>query len=125
VNRRFGEAAQRYAERRRREDEAPRLLAVIPNLESLELRIEERTGESRVAEAPHIRRIAVANAPALFYVPCRDAACREGGHDLTQAIMRELQSGRSEFDSDDACMGQVGSTTCQRVLHYAAVATYR
>ena len=39
MKRRNTEAAQRHADRRRREDEAPRLAQAVPGLESLRLEI--------------------------------------------------------------------------------------
>lgn len=41
---RSNSAAQRFAERREREEGAPRLLALVPGLKSLELDIQERRG---------------------------------------------------------------------------------
>ena len=78
-HRRFGEAAQRATERRRREDEAERLRNAVPKLDSLRLEIEERRMGGVVAEASHIRRIVVESAPALFVLPCLDRECKEGG----------------------------------------------
>jgi hypothetical protein len=66
-------AAERSSERRRREDEAPRLAAVIPELESLRLEVSEKRGDIGVAEASHIRRVVVDHAPALFLIPCGES----------------------------------------------------
>jgi hypothetical protein len=44
------EASERFAERRRKEDEAPRLKEAVPNLASLRLEVEEHRGTSAVAE---------------------------------------------------------------------------
>jgi len=73
--RKQSEAALRFAERRRREDDAPRLSAEVPRLLTLRLEIEERSGGSVVAEPVHVRRIVVEHAPALFFllVAIRDA----------------------------------------------------
>lgn len=122
---RRGDAAERYAERRRREAEAPRLLSSIPNLESLRLEIEERRASGSLSEAAHVRRIVVERAPALFVLPCHDAACKGGGHDVTQEIMRSLREGAERFTGEHACAGQVGSADCHRVLMYVGVATYK
>jgi hypothetical protein len=123
-HRRHSEAAQRFADRRRREDEAPRLAAEVPRLTGLKLEIEERSGSSPVAEPTHVRRIVVEHAPALFALPCGDSRCKDGGHDITHAVMRQLRAGQTRFDGDDICQGSVGSTQCSRVLHYVATATY-
>ena len=124
-HRRHGEAAQRFADRRQREDEARRLHEELPQLESLRLEIEERRATAGVAEASHIRRIVVESAPALFILTCGDPSCRDGGHDVTHMIMRALQHGDTRFDGEDTCQGSVGTATCGRVLRYVGIATYR
>jgi hypothetical protein len=57
-NGRFREDAARSVERRRREDEAPRLLDQVPQLKTLRLEMEERRGDTRLEETKHVR-----NAP--------------------------------------------------------------
>lgn len=123
--RRNSEAAQRFAERRQREDEAPRLHAEVPQLESLRLEIEEHRAGGTVADSAHIRRVVVDHAPALFLLPCGDSSCKDGGHDLTRAIMQALHAGAQKFDGEDSCRGQIGSATCSRVMRYVGIATYR
>ncbi len=125
MNKRHGEGAARFQERRRREDEAERLLAVVPNLQSLKLDVQARRAGSVVGEASHIRRIVVENAPALFWLPCGDSACKDGGHDLTHTILSSLRAGAKKFEGEDTCRGQTGSAECSRVLHFVATATYR
>ena len=68
---------------------------------------------------------AVASAPALFVMPCHDAHCKDGGHDLTREILAELRQRNGRFTGEDACRGTVGSSGCSRVLGYVAVATYQ
>jgi hypothetical protein len=118
------EASVRAMERRQREDEAPRLSKMILGLKELRLDIEERAGGASAAR--HIRRIVVDRAPALFVIPCSESRCRDGGHDLTNEIMRALGSQSTEFRGEDTCFGQVGSgsDSCGRVLNYAAHAQY-
>jgi len=124
-NRRRSEGAERFAERRRREDEAPRLTAEVPRLQSLALEIEERSeGGSPVPGPTHVRRVVVAHAPALFVVPCGDALCRDGGHDVTNAVMRALRANETRFEGQDACTGSIGAAQCSRVLHFVGIATY-
>jgi hypothetical protein len=123
-NRRHSEAAQRFAERRKREDEAPRLSAEVPRLQSLRLEIEERNEAGPVAEPTHVRRVVVANAPAMFLLPCGDARCKDGGHDITHAVVRHLRAGEPRFEGQDACAGSLGSGQCSRVLHFVGIATY-
>lgn len=122
---RFGEGAERAAERRRREDSAPRLAETVPNVESLELSIQESRGGVPIPESAHLRKIPVKYAPALFVLPCMDTACREGGHDVTQAILDALKSGNAVFEGEHTCAGQSGGAECQRVLHYTARASYQ
>lgn len=119
------EAAARSAERRRREDAAPRLREEVPALETLRLEIQERRADTLIAESSHLRKIPVEFAPALFELPCHDAFCTEGGHDMTQLILRALKSGQTAFEGEDACNGHTGTAPCQRVLRYVATATYR
>jgi hypothetical protein len=123
--RRNNEASERHAERRRREDEAPRLSATFPNLVSLKLQLQETKGDVSVAETGHIRHVVVAHAPLLFDMPCRDNACKDGGHDITQAISASLKSGKTEFEGQHKCTGYVGDGPCQRILRYVATASYK
>ena len=115
-------AALRFAERRQREDSAPRLSTEAPFLLSLRLEIEEQ-GSS--AQPRYIRRIMVDTAPALFFFPCGDPRCVDGGHDVTAAIMSALRARSVAFDGTDDCLGSVGSATCSRVVRFGAVAEYR
>lgn len=123
-HRKQSEAALRFAERRRREDEAPRLSAEVPKLKTLQLEIEERSGGSSVAEPKHMRKVVVDHAPALFLIPCGDSRCKDGGHDITHLILRALRAGEAQFEGNDVCGGSQGSGQCSRVLHYLAKATY-
>jgi hypothetical protein len=100
------------------------LAAEVPKLATLKLELEEHEGTSRRPEQNHIRHIVVASAPALFMVPCGDARCKDGGHDITRDVMRSLRSGETKFQGTDACQGSQGSGLCVRVLHYTGIATY-
>ncbi len=115
-------AALRFAERRRREDEAPKLCQQVPDLTSLELEIEERSG---AGGTKHIRRFMVDHAPALFLVPCGDPRCSEGEHDLTHDIMRALRASQTSFRGSDDCAGSIGTSSCLRVVHFEGTARYR
>lgn len=123
-NRKNSEAAQRFAERRRREDEAPRLHSEVPRLRTLRLDIEERSDGRSVAEPTHVRHVVVASAPALFLLPCGDPHCKDGGHDITHSVVRYLRAGEVRFEGEDSCSGSVGTGSCARVLHFVGVATY-
>jgi hypothetical protein len=123
-HRKQSEAALRFAERRRREDEAPRLATEVPKLKTLKLEIEERSGGSSVAEPKHMRKVMVDHAPALFLIPCGDSRCKDGGHDITHLVLRSLRAGETTFEGNDVCAGSQGSTQCSRIMHYVATATY-
>jgi len=124
---RNGDAARRYAERRKREDEAPRLASVVPHLESLRLEVHEETSSDPAAnpESSHVRRIVVAHAPALFWITCHNKACKDGGHDVTSIVMQALRERKAHFEGQNPCMGQVGGGACRRVLRFVGTATYR
>jgi hypothetical protein len=117
--------AERTLERRRREDEAPRLSALAPDLETLKLELTEKRGSIGVPEATHIRRVVVEHAPALFLIPCGESSCRDGGHDITHAVLRGLQNKATVYEGDDPCSGHTGTAGCSRTLLFVAYATYK
>ena len=126
MNFRRGRAAQeRTSERRRLEDEAPRLAVVAPNLESLKIQLSEKRGDIGIAEASHIKRVVVEHAPALFNLPCGESSCRDGGHDITRAVLRGIEQKSTMYQGDDPCNGQTGTAPCSRVLVFTAHATYK
>jgi hypothetical protein len=114
----------RFAERRRREDEASRLHADVPELRALRLEIEEHRGDSPLAETRHVRHVVIARAPALFVVPCGDTDCRDGGHDVTEAVMQGLGEGVGEFVVEHECGGDLRGARCGRVVCVRAAAGY-
>lgn len=118
------EAAQRFSARRQREEEAERLHASVPKLATLRFDISEGRGSTQ-SDPKHSRIIPVAYAPALFVFTCADPSCKEGGHDLTHAILRGLQSQSGTFDLEDRCYGSIGSAECGRVMHVHVTATYQ
>ena len=124
-NRKNSPAALRFAERRRREDEAPRLSQQVPDLVSLELQVQDGAGLTTGAAPTHIRRIVVDRAPALFLLSCQDPRCADGEHDVTSTIMRALRARETSFQGKDECMGNVGLGSCARVLQFSATAEYR
>jgi hypothetical protein len=122
-SRRDSPTAIRFAERRKREDDAPRLRVEVPNLVSLQLDINDR---SAVGEgSTHTRRVVIDHAPALFLWPCGDPQCANGEHDLTTTVMRSLRAEETSFHGEDPCTGSVGSNACSRVLQLEAAAAYR
>ncbi|HKQ71227.1 MAG TPA: hypothetical protein VJT73_17910 [Polyangiaceae bacterium] len=116
-------AAQRAEERRIREDEAPRLSEKVPDLVSLSLSIQDSSASS-VAQPKHVRHVVVGRAPALFLIGCSDPNCKEGGHDVTDSVMRGLVGRKTAFQGEDKCYGVLGPSPCTRVLRYEAVANY-
>lgn len=122
ISKKQSEAAQRYAERRQREDEAPRLKSVAPDLVSLSMAVEDGSGAG-MAPSRHVRHVVVERAPALFVIPCGEQRC-DGGHDVTHGVLRALRERRTSFDGVDECRGSVGMNACMRVLRYHGVAEY-
>jgi hypothetical protein len=123
--RRNPEAAKRLAERRQRENEAPRLAATFPKLESLGIRVQEGNPGLSNPAGSHIRHVVVATAPALFVLPCGDSQCQHGGHELTAELLSALRSNKQKFEGENSCTGSIGSAECRRVLRYEATASYR
>jgi hypothetical protein len=121
-SRRNSPQALRFAERRKREDEAPRLHAEVPTLTSLQLDIKDRSSGGEGSE--HTRKVVVDRAPALFLVPCGDPRCMDGEHDVTTVVMSALRGKKTAFSGEDACRGSVGPAACTRVLQFAALAAY-
>jgi hypothetical protein len=114
-------AALRSAERRKREDEAPRLASEAPGLKSVRIEVVEHvpTGTTK-----HVRLIVVAQAPALFVIPCGDGDCRDGDHDLTREVMRALRGRERTLSGASSCQGNVRSGICNRHITYQLRAEY-
>jgi hypothetical protein len=109
-------------ERRRREDDAPRISTLFPDLLGLKISVEER---STTATPKYIRRIVVTSAPALFLLPCSDPHCSDGGHDVTQEMMNALRAQKSAFNGTHECNGTIGATPCRRVIWFNAEAEFK
>jgi len=122
VRRKNTEAAERFAERRRREEAAPRLRERVPELTTLRLEVEELTDS--IACSKHVRHIVVERAPALFVLPCGDPSCKGGGYEITDSVMHGLRSHAERFEADDRCLGSTGNASCRRSVHVIALATY-
>lgn len=118
-------AAERMTERRRREDEAPRLAVAAPELATLKLEMNETRNGVGIPDAAHIKRVVVEHAPALFLMPCGESSCREGEHDITRAVLRGIEQKMTTYEGDDPCSGQTGSAPCTRTLTFTAHATYK
>lgn len=119
------EASRRFSERREREDHAPRLIAEVPDLEVLDLVLDERRADAEKADTSHTRRIVIAAAPAYFQSNCSDTNCLDGGHEYTRQIMQPLRERSPRFEGEHTCLGNVGNRTCGRILHFIATARFR
>jgi len=124
--RRNTEAADRMRERRRLEDAAPRLARELPSLKTLRLSLSFRRGDLKLLDASYVRVVVVATAPALFDIACADSTCRDGGHPLTEPMLKALRAGLTHFSGEVSCRGAAGTsgTACNSVLIYEADATY-
>ena len=120
-SKKFGAAAVRSVERRRREQEAPRLAHEVPGLKSLRIEVVEHlpTGSSK-----HVKLVVVDHAPALFVLPCGDRDCHDGDHDLTHEVMRALRARQKELSGESRCEGTVRSGNCNRSISYHVAAEY-
>ena len=119
------EVAERTAERRRREDDAPRLHTEVPALATLKLNVEERRGSVTSPETSYVRHVQVDRAPALFALQCGDPACSGGGYDVTRRVMSALAAKQNEFVAEDICGGAVGNNACGRAVKVIGTATYK
>jgi hypothetical protein len=122
-SRRTSPQALRFAERRKREDDAPRLRDEVKDLVDLRLEVEDRAGV--IEGNRYTRHVVVEHAPALFLVPCGDPRCAGEEHDLTRMVMHALRSQETSFRGEDGCTGSVGPNPCSRVLRFEGSATYR
>jgi hypothetical protein len=120
-NRKKEAAAARSAERRAREERAPRLRNVVPELVTLRLVMEERYP---LGATKHTRHVVVPHSAALFMVPCGDAACDSNGHDITSEVLRALAARATRTEGQHSCDGFVGGATCARTLHFVIEAEY-
>jgi hypothetical protein len=121
-SRRPSNAAVCAQERRRREDDAPRISAIFPDLLGLKISVEER---STTATPKYLRRIVVASAPAVFLLPCNDPHCSDGGHDVTTEITNALRARKTTFTGSHECRGMIGATPCSRTIFFEAEAEYK
>jgi hypothetical protein len=112
---------QLSAERRQREDEAPRLADDVPSLFALQIAIVEQFA---TGTAKHRKHIIVSRAPALFLISCGDERCAEGGHDITYPVMHALRTHQLSSEGGNACCGSTGSAPCGRTIHYEMSAQY-
>ncbi|MRG95073.1 hypothetical protein [Polyangium spumosum] len=119
------ERTERRNQRLAREDAAGKLTSRAPDLMDLQIEIDETPRGNKVGGTRYIRRVVLAQAPALFEVPCSEPKCEEGGYDMTREILYALASRRTLFEGQHACAGRCSAGECNRVLHYVATAKYR
>ena len=116
----LAELNEARAEHKRREDDAPRLRDVVPRLNSLRLRFEER-GRDEQTKVQYTRYIVVATAPALFAFRCGEPRCT-GRYELTEPILHGLRQSKQQITGETACTGSVGDRDCDRTLVYVCEA---
>jgi hypothetical protein len=119
------EASLRAEERRRAEDAAERLITCVPRLATLEIAFAERREHGAAGYPDYVRRVVVERAPALFWLRCAEERCKDGGHDVTSALMMALRKGLSRVEGEHTCDGTVGMGSCGRVLRFVSTATWR
>lgn len=113
-------------ERMEREDEAKRLHDEVPALKSLRMVVGHRRGEMGFSASEFVRVIIVSRAPALFVIPCGDPQCRDGGHEITEEVMRALRAHKESFEGSAQCSGALGTAAspCTTLMRYRCEATY-
>ncbi len=119
------ERKERHVQRMAREDAAGKLILRAPDLTDLHIEIDETQRGGSVGGTRYIRRVVLAQAPALFEVPCSDPRCENGGYDVTREILSALASRRTVFEGNQSCGGRCSMNDCGRVLRYVVTATYR
>ena len=112
-------------DRWKRENDAPRLNAEVPNLEALRMNLEEFSGGHRIVGTSRIQHVVVAQASSRFEIPCGDSKCEEGGHDLTREALGHLRAADEAFGGSSVCSGRVGERACDRMLEYSFQAKYQ
>jgi hypothetical protein len=88
------------------------------------MQLRELTGDQGIAGTNRVRHFVVAQAAALFEIPCGDSKCEDGGHHITGEVLPKLHGRTAKFDGTSTCNGHVGDRVCGRILHYQADAVY-
>jgi hypothetical protein len=118
------EAAARRKANRDRDDACPRLQTAVPRLQALHFEVTVVQDGVAIHAADHVKRFRVQDAPASFMLDCTDRTCRDGGHDLTAAVLAKLRAAKERFTVTDTCRGTAGPRTCGRTVQVVAIATY-
>jgi hypothetical protein len=111
-------------ERWEREDASPRLKQLVPELESLRVKLVENRGGYPISGTRRVQHVMVRTASTRFEIPCGESSCQGGGHDLTPVVGPRLRHRRVEFSGSSECNGAVGMSGCHRCLDYAFEAEY-
>ena len=112
-------------ERWERENAAPRLKELVPELESLRLSLVENRGGYPITGTRRVQHVMVRTASTHFEIPCGESSCQGGGHDLSHAVTPKLRHRRSEFGGTSECNGAIGGGhACTRRLDYSFEASY-
>lgn len=111
-------------ERWRREDAAPRLARLAPELSTLRLMLKEFRDDNLAPGSERIQHVVVARAGARFEFPCGEPKCQAGGYDVTSDVMDSLGEQREHFEGSVSCGGMVGDNPCRRTLHFTGIAAY-
>jgi hypothetical protein len=119
----FSRKKRERSERWLREDAAPRLNAVAPELLSLKLELNEGKRDQAIAGRSSIRHVVVASAGAIFEFRCGN--CRDGEYDVTRQVLAGLERKHAEFKGEAGCSGSMGEQACDCVLDFVAHAEYR
>lgn len=113
----------RTSERRQREDDAPRLRALVPRLRTLRIAFSEGEGGA-LGNIDHVRHVVVERAPALFEQRCGNPGCKGGEHQLTSELVAALRRDEVRIEGEDRCLAPMGASTCRWVLKFVATASY-
>ena len=115
---RWSDSSRARTERWKREDDSPRLKDVIPSITRLRIELTEYADNRSVTDSQRVQHYVVERAAAHFEIPCSDARCEDGGHDLTSVVMSALRASRHTFEDEDPCRGYVGEHACGRTLKF-------
>jgi hypothetical protein len=111
-------------ERWDRENAAPRLKELVPNLKSLRLSLVELRATREIGGTRRTQHVIVDTASTRFEVPCGESGCNGGGHDLTGTASSALRQQQRTFGGTSDCQGNVKERPCDRQLQYSFVAEY-
>lgn len=117
------DASPQRSERWERENAAPRLKDIAPELESLRLILVERRADREIPGTRRIQHVIVATASSRFEIPCGEDRC-DGRHDISAAMTNQLRARRDTFSGTSECNGTTVNRPCDRLLGYSFEAVY-